>query len=151
MKKSFFLPSRGDLTLVRPFFSSFFHFSCRRGFTRQPKRAHLRVPALRQTPPKFHEKTSQEKKERKMWREKEKSVKCWALPTLRSPTLRGPLGLGTHLPGPTKKEHTKETLFDLSRVSFFLTSCVCWSRSSFFILSRMLFFGPWPSARVLCS
>ena len=39
----------------------------RRGFTRQPensKRAHFRAPAL-QTPPKFHEKTSQEREERK--------------------------------------------------------------------------------------
>ena len=39
----------------------------RRGFTRQPensKRAHLSAPAL-QTPPKFHEKTPQEREEKK--------------------------------------------------------------------------------------
>ena len=37
-----------------------------------------------QTPPKFHEKTpKREKKERKLWREREKSAKFWA------PTLRG--------------------------------------------------------------
>ena len=44
-------------------------------FTPQPeksKRAHFRAPALR-TPPKFHEKTpKREKKERKLWREREK-------------------------------------------------------------------------------
>ena len=37
-------------------------------FSGEPKRAHLRVPAL-QTPPKFHEKRE---KERKLWREREK-------------------------------------------------------------------------------
>ena len=50
--------------------------------TRQPensKRAHLRSPAL-QTPPKFHERTpKREKKERKMWRERKKNAKFWAV------------------------------------------------------------------------
>ena len=45
------------------------------GFTRQPensKRAHFRFPAL-QTPPKFHKRTAKRgKKERKLWREREK-------------------------------------------------------------------------------
>ena len=45
---------------------------------REPKHAHLRVRALH-TPPKFNEKTPKRgKKERKMWREREKSAKFWA-------------------------------------------------------------------------
>ena len=64
-----------------------------RGFTRQPensKRAHLRVPAL-QTPPTFHERTQQrEKKERKMWWEREKKARNFGLPPFRAPTFGAP-------------------------------------------------------------
>ena len=52
-----------------PIFALLLSLESSRG-ARQPensKRAHLRVPAL-QTPPKFHEKTPQEKKERKLAR-----------------------------------------------------------------------------------
>ena len=64
------------------------------GFTRQPensKRAHFRAPAL-QTPPKFHERTPQErgKKERKLWREREKKARNYGLPTLQGPHPSGP-------------------------------------------------------------
>ena len=61
--------------------------------TRQPensKRAHFRAPAL-QTPPKFHEKTTQRDTERaKRWREREEKARNFGPPTLRGPTLRGP-------------------------------------------------------------
>ena len=87
---------------------------------REPKRAHLSAPAL-QTPPKFHEKTPREgRKERILWREREKSAKFWAphpsdphlqaptfswvwAPTLLVPTFRPPLflGLGPHPSAPT--------------------------------------------------
>ena len=93
--------------------------NCSRGFTRQPensKLAHLSAPAL-QTPPKFHETTPREgRRERILWREREKkSAKFWAphpsglhpsgphffwvwatlrAPTLRAPTLRAPTGFG---------------------------------------------------------
>ena len=57
---------------------------------RTPKRAHLSAPAL-PTPPKFHEKTPREgKKERILWREREKKARNFGPPTLRAPTLRGP-------------------------------------------------------------
>ena len=76
----------------------------RRGFTRQPqnsKRAHFRDPAL-QTPPKFHERTpKREKKERKLWRDREKKREIFGPPTLRSPTLRGPTPRGATLRVPT--------------------------------------------------
>ena len=56
---------------------------------RTPKRAHLSVPAL-QTPPKFHEKTPREgRKERILWREREKKARNFVPPTLRAPTPSG--------------------------------------------------------------
>ena len=66
---------------------------------RTPKRAHLRVPAL-QTPPKFTKKTKREgKKNKKLWREREKKREILG-PTVRAPTLRGPT-----LGGPTLRPH----------------------------------------------
>ena len=60
----------------------------RRGFTRQPensKRALLSAPAL-QTPPKFHEKDPREgRKERILWREREKKTRNFGPPTFRAP------------------------------------------------------------------
>ena len=54
-----------------------------------PKRAHLRVPAL-QTPPKFNEKTPRERQEERKWeREREKKSEIW-----------GPHPSGFHLSGP---------------------------------------------------
>ena len=44
-----------------------------------------------QTPPKFHEKTPREgRKERILWREREKKARNFGLPTLRAPTLLAP-------------------------------------------------------------
>ena len=66
---------------------------------RQPensKRAHLSAPAL-QTPPTFHEKDPQEreKKERKLWREKEKkSAKFFGPPPFGAPHPSGPHNFG---------------------------------------------------------
>ena len=76
----------------------------RRGFTRQPensKRAHLSAPAL-QTPPKFNEKTPREgKKERILWREREKkSAKFWA-PHPSGPHPSGPHFLWVWAPHPS--------------------------------------------------
>ena len=46
---------------------------------REPKRAHLRVPAL-QTPPKFHERTPREEERMKIVAgEGQKRAKCWAV------------------------------------------------------------------------
>ena len=56
--------------------------------TENSKRAHVRAPAL-QTPPKFHERNpKREKKERKLWREREKSAN-FGPSTFRGPTFSG--------------------------------------------------------------
>ena len=69
------------------------------------KRAHLSAPAL-QTPPKFHEKTSREgRKERIMWREREKKARNFGPPPFGAPpfgaTLLGSTLLGSTLRAPT--------------------------------------------------
>ena len=67
---------------------------------REPKRAHLRVPAL-QTKTKFHEKTPRERqKERKWAREREKKRETLGSPTF-GPRLRGPTSRPLPLRGPT--------------------------------------------------
>ena len=75
--------------------------SGRQGFTRQPgelQTCTFQGPGASHTT-KIPRKDPQErKKERKMWREREKSWKFWAPPppTLRGPTLRGPTIRGPH-------------------------------------------------------
>ena len=64
----------------------------RRGFTRQPensKRRHLRAPAL-QKPPQLHERTpKRRKKERKLWRERQKA-RNFGLPPFGLPPFAAP-------------------------------------------------------------
>ncbi len=73
----------------------------RRGFTRQPensKRAHLRVPAFNHTTKIPREDTQRDTKRAKWWREREKKARNCGLPTLRGPTLQGPIFLGLGAP-----------------------------------------------------
>ena len=84
--------------------------------TREPKRAHLRVPALQKTPPKFHEKTPREGRiERILRREREKRAKFWAVQGKGGPGWEGRSGEGRsrgteHDQTKTlKPTHTRET------------------------------------------
>ena len=72
---------------------------------REPKRGHFRAPALQ----KHHQNSTKgppkrEKKERKMWRERKKSAKCWAShpsgPHPSGPHPSGPHPSGPHPSGP---------------------------------------------------